>query len=146
MISASKSNTIIYEIKEVLLEETRFLQEYGYDQIVEKDDFWKYTLSFISLVNDYAIEYEIDFREGVVSVLITTLDDHKLPGGYYMNDGKRVRTHLEHYLINKNINSKMSRTVFELNRKNMGDMSQKIILLIKAYSMLVKENLAYIDK
>ena len=74
--------------KNLIIENTSFLKEVGYDNFIEKSDVWDYTLSYISSNRDHAIEFEVDYRDLDVFVLVTVLKTENCQG-YYMNKGKR---------------------------------------------------------
>jgi len=145
MTKQMETGTSLKEIKELLFTETNFMKEFGYERIVEHEDSFHYTLSYLSLKNEKAVEFEIDLREPACFVLITQLEDKKLPEGYYMNVGKRVRIHLEKYLDNKNINPEKLHGIIEMRRNNKGDSIDIIGLQIRAYAVLLKENIGLIE-
>lgn len=83
-------------IEEYAVEGLAVLKEYGFLRPTVKKDKWSTTIS--SLSSDIAVEVELDWRDLDVFVLVTALSDGKLPGGYYVFNGKRCRIHLEDVL------------------------------------------------
>lgn len=57
---------------------------------------WRTTIAFLSKV--IGIEIELDFRAMGIFVLVVRLENGKLPTGYDMSDGKKVRIHLENFI------------------------------------------------
>src|SRR5690554_6669597 len=87
------------QIENLLVEKTLFLSEIGFENKIERGNIWSYRVSYLSHRDQIAIEFELDFRDWDIFVLVTYLEDGSLPKGYYMNnDGKRVRIHLEKLL------------------------------------------------
>lgn len=72
------------------------LDAHGFSLPTAKREKWSTTVS--SLSSDIAIELELDWRELDVFVLVTALSDGRLPGGYYVSEGKKCRIHLEDVL------------------------------------------------
>lgn len=72
------------------------LDVHGFSRPKANREKWSTTVS--SLSSDIAIEIELDWRELDVFVLVTALSDGKLPGGYYVSEGKKCRIHLENVL------------------------------------------------
>lgn len=127
------------EIRENLLKKTEFLKGLGFNYCVEHSDGWNYTLSYLACDQGIAIEFEIDYQDFDVFVLITILEDGKLPNGYYMNRGKRVSVHIEQLLEDGKVYSGDWRTISEIRKESKVPNEYKLIKLISAYSILLKE-------
>lgn len=127
------------EIRSTLIIKTNFLLELGYNKIVEKNDVWNYTLSYLSFEKGLAIEFEVDYRDLDIFVLVTKLENNNLPKGYYMNEGKNVRIHLEKLFENKKNKSGDWEKVMKLRYELKGQNELRILTLIEAYSTLLIE-------
>ncbi|MEG1244009.1 MAG: hypothetical protein RSD17_04170, partial [Oscillospiraceae bacterium] len=107
--------------------------------VVEKSDLWDFTLSYLAFDKGIAIEFEIDYRDLDLFVLITLLENGDLPKGYYMNDGKPVRVHLEKLFESGRIKigdwKKISNIRCELKDQN----ELKILIILDAYCTLLLE-------
>ncbi|MEW6697922.1 MAG: hypothetical protein ACOY35_09780 [Bacillota bacterium] len=126
-------------IRNIVIKKTEFLHEFGYSKTKEKSDIWNYTLSYISESREFAIEFEIDYRDLDMFVLVAILGNGELPGGYYMNKGKRVRIHLEKLFESGKITNGNWKAIPKLRRelKNTGE--TRILSLLDAYCQLIKE-------
>jgi hypothetical protein len=140
-----ETGTNLKEIKELLFAETNFIKEFGYDRIVEHEDSFHYTLSYLSLKNEKAVEFEIDLREPACFALITQLEHSKLPEGYYMNNGKRVRIHIEKYLEDKKINPEILNGIIEMRQNNKDESIDTIGLQIRTYADLLREYISLLE-
>lgn len=128
----------IEAIKENLLKKTKFLVEKGYKKVLQKVESWITTVSFIKPDSPFAIEFELDFRDMDVFVLITVLENQKLPKGYYVLDGKMVRSHLEKLYEKGKLKTGDWKSVIQL-RKSMKQRSElRIEKMIDAYCELLK--------
>jgi len=134
------------KIKNLIIENTSFLKEVGYDNFIEKSDVWDYTLSYISSNRDHAIEFEVDYRDLDVFVLVTVLEDGKLPSGYYMNKGKQVRTHLEKLFESGKIMDEEWTRIIDIRKEQKDKNERKIIALMNEYSTILKKNINNIQK
>lgn len=83
-------------VEEYAIEKLSILDAHGFSRPEADREKWSTTVS--SLSSDIAIELELDWRELDVFVLVTALSDGKLPGGYYVSEGRRCRIHLENVL------------------------------------------------
>lgn len=127
------------EIRNILLEKTEFLNELGYIDRVENSDDWNYTLSYLARDKGVAIEFEIDYRDFDVFVLITILEAGKLPDGYYMNRGNRGRVHIEQLHEDGKVCSGDWNTMSAIRKELKVPNEYKLISLITAYSKLLQE-------
>ena len=129
----------VEEIRSIVIKKTEFLHEFGYSKKKEKSDIWNYTLSYISESREFAIEFEIDYRDLDMFVLIAILDNGELPSGYYMNKGKIVRIHLEKLFEFGKITTGNWKAISKLRQelKNTGE--TRILSLLDAYCKLIKE-------
>lgn len=125
-------------IRNIVIKKTEFLHEFGYSKTKEKSNIWNYTLSYISVSKEFAIEFEIDYRDLDIFVLVAILDNGELPGGYYMNKGKRVRIHFEKLFESGKITTGNWKAISKLRQelKNTGE--TRILSLLDAYCQLIK--------
>jgi hypothetical protein len=85
------------KIESLVLDKFSFLQdEFGMGKPILNRDTWNTTISYLS--KEIGIEIELGWRDLDVFILITKLDNGKLPKGYYVVDGKTCRVHLEEVL------------------------------------------------
>jgi hypothetical protein len=126
------------EIQRLLVEKTSFLMKFGYDKMFKIGDNWNFTLSYLSFKQEIAIEFEIDFREIDVFVLITILQKGKLPNGYYMEKGKKVKFHLEELIEHGKIKVGDWKEITRLRTELNSLPEHKILTLIDAYCVLLK--------
>lgn len=134
------------EIKSSLIKKADFLRQMGYNNRVEKGDVWNFTLSYLASDKEFAIEFEIDYRDLDVSVFVTILENGELPGGYYMYKGKMVRTHLEKLIEDGKIKAGDGKGVTRIRRELKEPNEHRIISLIDAYCALLKEAIAEIQQ
>jgi len=81
------------EVTRVIVDRFSFLQsEFDFSEPVIKSDNLITTISYLS--NEIALEFELDWKENEVFLLITRLTEGRLPNGYYVYNGKIVRKHL----------------------------------------------------
>lgn len=75
------------------LAEFAFLQEFGFrGPEVDEDG----PVETVSWLHDHiGLEVELDWHEFDVSVLFVRLEEGRLPGGYYVSNGRTVRVHLQ---------------------------------------------------
>lgn len=130
------------EIESLVLDKFSFLQnEFGLDKPLLKRHTWNTTISYLS--NEIGIEIEIDWRDLDVFILITKLDAGKLPKGYYVNNGKTCRVHLEVVLQNiLNVENNEIQDVFQ-SSKNKGKQKRNhhtMIARISAYQQLLQNH------
>jgi hypothetical protein len=79
------------EIEENTLERFSFLKNIGFKKSVIKHTNYKTDVIFLD--EDLGIQIELDWYDCYVGVLLVDLNKGKLPGGYYMFNGKKVRVH-----------------------------------------------------
>ncbi|WP_027629966.1 hypothetical protein [Ruminiclostridium cellobioparum] len=127
------------EISSILIEKTDFLRQMGYNNRVEKSDVWNFTLSYLASDKELAIEFEIDYRDLDLFVLVTILENGELPSGYYMHKGKKVRVHLEKLFESGKIKAGDWKGIRRIRRELKEPNVHKIITLINAYCILLKE-------
>lgn len=94
------------------------------------NDGWKTKFDYLG--EELAIEVEVDWRDLDIFVLIVRLDNGKLPGGYYISGGKKVRVHIEKILNQEfGVNSNEIKAMFKENKqkelKNKECLEGKII-------------------
>lgn len=126
------------EIESVVLNNFSFLQdEFGLGNPILNRDTWNTTVSYLS--KEIGIEIELDWRDLDVFILITKLDEGKLPKGYYVSNGKVCRVHLEEVLQNKlNIGKNEIQEVIQSGKKKKQSRNQQTMLTrIAAYQQLV---------
>lgn len=133
-------------IRNILVKKTEFLHEFGYSKKKEKNNIGIYTLSYISESKEFAIEFEIDYRDLDMFILIAILDNGELPVGYYMNKGKRARIHLEELFESGKITNGNWKVIskLRLELKNTGE--ARILSLLDAYCQLIKGVMNEIQK
>lgn len=134
------------EIRDVLIEKTDFLKKSGYKKVVEKSEVWHTTLSYLNIEKGLAVEFELDYRDLDVFVLVTKLENNQLPKGYYIYNGKTVRVHLEKFFEDEQIKAEGLKEIKELRCKNMDRNAHKMLMLIDAYSTLLLETISAIQK
>lgn len=127
------------KIKSVLLEKTNFLTQIGYNERVEKNDVWNSTLSYLNSDKGLAVEFEIDYRDVDVFVIVTILEDGKLPSGYYMHKGKKVRVHLENLFESEKIKGGDWKAIARIRRELKEPNEYRLITLINSYCILLNE-------
>jgi hypothetical protein len=85
------------ELESYVLEVYSFLQkEFGLSKPKIKRESWNTTISY--LAKEIALEIVLDWYDMDVFILVTKLENGKLPGGYYTWKGKLYRVHLGRYL------------------------------------------------
>jgi len=85
------------QIETLVVKKLAFLQEkHGFMSPIVNRERWCTTISY--LADEIAIEIELDWRDLDVFVLITKLENGRLPSGYYVSNGKKCRIHLEKVL------------------------------------------------
>ena len=85
------------QIETLVMEKLAFLQErYGFMSPIVNQDRWCTTISYLAA--DISIEIELDWRDLNMFVLVTNLENGRLPSGYYVSNGKISRMHLEKVL------------------------------------------------
>ncbi len=126
-------------IETLVMKKLAFLQEnYGFMSPIVNRGKWGTTISY--LTSDIAIEVELDWRDLDVFVLVTKLENGKLPSGYYISNEKRCRMHLEKVLQEVlKVNSKYIKNVLGF----VPDRSQRDINTFEkrldAYLILIRE-------
>lgn len=139
---ATESTT---RIEGIAKEKLTFLQdEYGFGPPYITHEDWSTTMSF--LAKEIAVELEIDWRELDMFVLVTSLDDGRLPSGYYVSDdGRKCRFHLED-LLQKKLGisrSDIKRVLGTMPRRvdrNEGTLERRL----DSYVSLIREHLSVI--
>jgi hypothetical protein len=85
------------DLETLVLDAFAFLEEeWGFNHPVLTHERWSTTIAYLS--KEIGIEIELDWRDLDVFILVTRLDQGKLPKGYYVSDGQTRRIHLEHVL------------------------------------------------
>lgn len=134
------------KIKISLIEKTDFLRQSGYSNRIEKNEAWNFTLSYLDSGKGLAIEFEIDYRDLDVFVFVTVLENGRLPSGYYMHKDKMVRTHLEKLIEDGKVKAGNWRGITNIRRKLKNQSEHRIISLIDAYCVLLKETIGEIQQ
>lgn len=134
------------EIKNLLLEKTDFLKQFGYNNRIEKSDVWNFTLSYLSSDKGLAIEFEIDYRDLDVFILATILENGELPSGYYMHKGKRVRIHFEKLFEMGKIKAGEWKEITRIRHELKEPNENRIITLIDAYCGVLKETMSEVQQ
>ncbi len=129
------------EIINNIKEQTEFLFDFGYNKRKEKNQMWAYTLSYLSKNREFAIEFELDCRDVDLFVLVTILDDGYLPKGYYVNNKKRVRIHIEKLYEAEKIKTGNWKEVTKLRKELKGEYENRVPLLLNAYCKLIKDGI-----
>lgn len=135
----------IKEIRSVLIEKTDFLRKVGFEKVIEKSEIRSFTLSYLALDKGLAIEFEIDYLDLDVFVLVTILENGKLPKGYYMHKDKTVRFHLERLFESGKIKTGDWKKIIKLRRELKNQRERKILVLIEAYCDLLMEAISDIQ-
>jgi hypothetical protein len=82
------------KMQDFLTKKFSFLEkELGLSKLIVKNKDWNTDIYYLG--NQIGFQFELDWRDFDVFVLVVLLEDGKIPGGYYMNQGKRCRIHLE---------------------------------------------------
>ena len=87
------------EIENLVLSQFSGLVAHGFSEPLVKREDWFTVIDWLG--DRIAIEVELDWRNFDVFVLIVRLENGKLPGGYYMKDGRLLRIHLEEVIRKK---------------------------------------------
>lgn len=124
------------EIESLVLDKFAFLQDgFGLGNPILDRDASHTTISYLS--KEIGIEIELDWHDLDVFILITKLDEGKLPKGYYVYNGKVCRVHLEEMLHNKlNISRNEIQLVIGKNKKQNRS-KQAMVIRINAYQQLL---------
>jgi len=133
------------EIESLVLDKFAFLQDgFGLGTPILKRDTCNTTISYLS--SEIGIEIELDWRDLDVFILITKLDEGKLPKGYYVYNGKVCRVHLEEVLKNKfNINKNEIQEVIQSGKnKKQSRNQQAMVTRITAYQQLLHNHVGAI--
>ena len=71
--------------------------------MISQDDITSFSLAEYSFLRDdeIAVEINLDFRDFVVDLFIVRLEDGKLPKGYYVSAGRKLRIFLLNILADK---------------------------------------------
>lgn len=81
------------EVEKLVVRQFRALHErYGYSGPLIKRAGWFTRIEFSK--GDIGIELELDWRDGVLSVLAVRLEHGQLPKDYYVDAGRACRKHL----------------------------------------------------
>jgi hypothetical protein len=126
------------EIESLVLEKFSFLQdEFGLEKPILNSGTWNTTVSYLS--KEIGIEIELDWRDLDVFILITKLDEGKLPKGYYVFNGKTCRVHFEEVLQNSlNVRKSEIQEVVQFDKKKKPKRNQVTMTLrIAAYQQLL---------
>lgn len=136
---------MIKHVEEYAIKKLSALDVHGFSRPIAKRKKWSTTVS--SLSSDIAIELELDWRELDVFVLVTALSDGKLPGGYYVSEGRKCRIHLEDVLknccgvseadIRSCLNQQSSRS--ERNETTMDSRLDDYMCLLEQHLSVIKE-------
>lgn len=78
-------------------------------------------------------EIELDVREGVAPMLVGRLVDDAIPGGYYVDHGRRVRWHLGHVLPTRAAEALRSK-VAGLRGRAEGSMEAQVRVAVEAFA------------
>jgi hypothetical protein len=85
------------QIETSVMRKMAFLQEnHGFMSPIVNRKRWCTTISYPA--DEIAIEIELDWRDLDVFVLVTKLENGRLPSGYYVSNGKKCRIHFERVL------------------------------------------------
>jgi hypothetical protein len=129
------------KIESLVLDKFSFLQdEFGFNKPILNHDTLNTTVSYLS--EKIGIEIELDWRDSDVFVLITKLDEGKLPKGYYVFNGKTCRVHLEEVLQNKLIigKDKIQEAIKSGKKTKQKRNKQTIETRIAAYQKLLHDH------
>lgn len=129
------------EIESLVLDKFSFLQDkFGLAKPIFNRDKWNTTVSYLS--KEIGIEIELDWRDLDMFILITKLDEGKLPKGYYVSDGKSCRVHLEKVLKNNlNVGKNEIQEVIQSGKKKKQKRSQETMAArIAAYQQLLNKH------
>ncbi len=129
------------EIESLVLDNFSFLQDkFGLTKPIFNRDRWNTTVSYLS--KEIGIEIELDWRDLDMSILITKLDEGKLPKGYYVSDGKTCRVHLEEVLQNNlNVGENELQEIIQSSKKKKQKRNQETMAAkIAAYQQLLNRH------
>lgn len=127
-------------IETLTLDKFSFLQdEFGFGKPVLNKDTWNTTVSYLS--KEISIEIELDWRDLDVFILITRLDNGKLPKGYYLFNGKTCRLHLEEVLQKKlNVEKSEIKGLLQSGKKKKRKRNQEsMIEKLGSYQRVVQD-------
>jgi hypothetical protein len=127
-------------IESLVLEKFSFLQdEFGMGKAILNRDTWNTTVSY--LAKEIGIEIELDWRDLDVFILITRLDNGKLPKGYYVVNGKTCRVHLEEVLKNNlNVDKTVIQDLIQSGQKKKRKRNQEAMIeRMTSYQQLVQK-------
>ena len=80
------------EVQENTVERFSFLKDLGLKKVTVKDESGKTKVRFLG--QEIGVEIELDWFDVCVYALLVKLENGKLPGGYYLFNGKKVRVPL----------------------------------------------------
>ncbi len=87
------------EIENWVVSQFSGLVAHGFTEPLVKREDWFTVIDWLG--DTIAIEIELDWRDYDVFVLVVKLENGKLPKGYYMEDGRLLRIHLEEIIRKK---------------------------------------------
>ena len=129
------------EIESLVLDKFLFLQDkFGLEKPILNSDTWNTKVSYLS--KEIGIEIELDWRDLDVFILITKLDEGKLPKGYYVSNGKTCRIHLEEVLQKKlNVGKNEIQAVIQSGKKKKQIRNKETMAArIEAYQQLLNNH------
>jgi hypothetical protein len=68
------------------------VDEYGFKDPSIANEGWMTRIDYLG--SNLGIELELDWRDFAFFVLVVRLENGRLPGGYYVSNGKKCRKHL----------------------------------------------------
>lgn len=126
------------ELEQKSLETFSFLKGCGFPAVLIKRSSLTTVISYLG--KRTGLQFEFEWREWNVSVLLVKLRDGELPGGYYESDGETVRVHLTEYLTMRGILHDQIKVIRERRKlKVTEDCGEFMKWQIQAYSDLIKK-------